>query len=217
MSFKVSRRRALVTVATVAAGALGGNVAPRRGARAGDGEHRRSAGDAPRRDPTGVPVLHRRQPGAHARRLPWPRRRAQPLGRRGAGLASRSCRRSTPSPRRSRRMTSSCCRSPRTPVGRRACAPFSTAHDIDHLPVLLDPGGAITQAWQVPGHPDDGDLRPLGPSPRAACRWRGLGHGCCGGADQGSVRTEPVEGTGREDLTAGPLRVDHLPGHARRR
>ena len=30
MSLKVSRRRALVTVATVAAGALGGNVAPRR-------------------------------------------------------------------------------------------------------------------------------------------------------------------------------------------
>jgi thiol-disulfide isomerase/thioredoxin len=30
---------------------------------------------------------------------------------------------------------------------------FYDSHDIGHLPILLDPGGAITQAWQVPGIP----------------------------------------------------------------
>ncbi len=30
---------------------------------------------------------------------------------------------------------------------------FYDSHGIEHLPVLLDPGGAITQAWQVPGIP----------------------------------------------------------------
>jgi thiol-disulfide isomerase/thioredoxin len=30
---------------------------------------------------------------------------------------------------------------------------FYDSHDIAHLPVLLDPGGAITDAWQVPGIP----------------------------------------------------------------
>ena len=30
---------------------------------------------------------------------------------------------------------------------------FYDGHDIEHLPVLLDPGGAITSAWQVPGIP----------------------------------------------------------------
>ncbi len=30
---------------------------------------------------------------------------------------------------------------------------FYDSHDIGHLPVLLDPGGAIIQAWQVPGIP----------------------------------------------------------------
>lgn len=30
---------------------------------------------------------------------------------------------------------------------------FYDSHAIDHLPVLLDPGGAILQAWDVPGIP----------------------------------------------------------------
>jgi peroxiredoxin len=37
--------------------------------------------------------------------------------------------------------------------GAGAVRAFYDSHDIEHLPILLDPGGAITQAWQVPGIP----------------------------------------------------------------
>ena len=37
--------------------------------------------------------------------------------------------------------------------GAAAVRAFYDSHDIQNLPILLDPGGSITQAWQVPGIP----------------------------------------------------------------
>ncbi len=64
MSLKVSRRHALIaSAATVAAGALGGNLAVHGGAIAQEMGSVADMQPAARRDPAGDPVFHARQPG----------------------------------------------------------------------------------------------------------------------------------------------------------
>ncbi len=69
--------------------------------------------------------------------------------------------------------------------GAAAVEGFYRSHDIRHLPVLLDHSSAILQAWQVPRHPGDGDLRSGRPSEGATGRGRRLEH--AGGGREGAV------------------------------
>ncbi len=52
------------------------------------------------------------------------------------------------------------------------CAAFYDSHGIGNLPILLDPGGAILQAWQVPAFPLTVIFDRCGQPARAADRRR---------------------------------------------
>jgi peroxiredoxin len=152
MSLKVSRRRALLTAATVAAGALGGNVAWR---------------PALAQDMGSIADLQEMPPGA---RLPafqffTPDNQARTLADyRGQGVVlnlwATWC-----GPCVAEMPTLDALAAAVTgdgiavlPLssdagGAASVRAFYDGHDIEHLPVLLDPGGAVTQAWQVPGIP----------------------------------------------------------------
>jgi peroxiredoxin len=152
MSLKVSRRRALLTAATVAAGALGGNV----------GWHPALA-----QEMGSIADLQEMPPGA---RLPdfqffTPDNQARTLADyRGRGVVLNlwatwcgPCVAELPT----LDALAAAVAADDIAVlplssdagGAASVRAFYDGHDIDHLPVLLDPGGAVTQAWQVPGIP----------------------------------------------------------------
>lgn len=152
MSLKVSRRHALVTAATVAAGALGGNVVARR-ARA--------------QDMGSVAEMQEMPPGAALPSFQFftPDNKARTIADyRGRGVVlnlwATWC-----GPCVAELPTLDALAKSVAPVdivvlpvssdagGAATVRAFYDSHGIDNLPILLDPGGAITQAWQVPGIP----------------------------------------------------------------
>ncbi|WP_419758872.1 TlpA disulfide reductase family protein [Acidisoma sp.] len=152
MSLKVSRRRVLVTAATVAAGTIGGNLAPRR---------------ALAQEMGSVDDLEEMPPGATLPAFQFFTADNQPrtlADYRGRGVVLNlwatwcgPCVAEMPT-LDTLAAAVSADDIVVLPVssdagGAASVRAFYDGHDIDHLPVLLDPGGAVTQAWQVPGIP----------------------------------------------------------------
>jgi thiol-disulfide isomerase/thioredoxin len=152
MSLKVSRRRALITGATVAAGALGGNVLARRAS----AQEMGSIADMQVMPPGAtLPAIQFFTPANQARTL---------ADYRGKGVVLNlwatwcgPCVAELPTLDRLAG-TLAVDNIVVLPVssdagGAASVQAFYDSHDIGHLPILLDPGGAILQAWQVPGIP----------------------------------------------------------------
>jgi thiol-disulfide isomerase/thioredoxin len=152
MSLKVSRRRALVTAATVAAGALAGNVVPRRAL----AQEMGSIADLQVMPPGAtLPAFQFFTPDNQARTLADYRGRGVVLnlwatwcGPCVAELPTLDALAGTLAGDNIVVLPVSS-----DAGGAATVRAFYDGHDIAHLPVLLDPGGAITQAWQVPGIP----------------------------------------------------------------
>jgi thiol-disulfide isomerase/thioredoxin len=152
MSLKVSRRRALVTAATVAAGALGGNVVPRR-ARA---QEMGSVDDLEDMPPGAtLPAFQFFTPDNQARTLADYRGRGVVLNLWATWCGPCVAELPTLDQLAMAVAADSIVVLPLSSDagGAASVRAFYDGHDIEHLPVLLDPGGAITQAWQVPGIP----------------------------------------------------------------
>ncbi len=152
MSLKVSRRRALVTAATVAAGALGGNVAPPP-ARA---QEMGSIDDMEQMPPGAtLPAFQFFTPDNQARTLADYRGRGVVLNLWATWCGPCVAELPTLDALAAAVATDDIVVLPLSSDagGAATVRAFYDGHDIGHLPVLLDPGGAITQAWQVPGIP----------------------------------------------------------------
>jgi thiol-disulfide isomerase/thioredoxin len=152
MSLKVSRRRALVTAATVAAGALGGNVVPRR-ARA---QEMGSVDDLEDMPPGAtLPAFQFFTPDNQARTLADYRGRGVVLNLWATWCGPCVAELPTLDQLAMAVAADNIVVLPLSSDagGAASVRAFYDGHDIEHLPVLLDPGGAITQAWQVPGIP----------------------------------------------------------------
>jgi peroxiredoxin len=152
MSLKVSRRRALVSGATVAAGAMMGNLMPRPALAQDLG----NAGDMQEIAPgVTLPPFRFYTPDNTARTL---------VDYRGQGVVLNlwatwcgPCVAELPT-MDSLAGTLAGDGIVVLPVssdngGAAVVRAFYQSHDIRHLPILLDPGGSITQAWEVPGIP----------------------------------------------------------------
>ena len=152
MSFKVSRRRVLVTAATVAAGAFGGNLAPRRAL----AQEMGSVDDMQEMPPGAtLPAFQFFTADNQARTLADYRGRGVVLN-----LWATWCGPCVAEMPALDALAAAVSADDIVvlPVssdagGAASVRAFYDGHDIDHLPVLLDPGGAVTQAWQVPGIP----------------------------------------------------------------
>jgi thiol-disulfide isomerase/thioredoxin len=152
MSLKVSRRRALVTVATVAAGALGGNVAPRRAV----AQEMGSVDDLQDMPPGAtLPAFQFFTPDNQARTLDDYRGRGVVLNLWATWCGPCVAELPTLDALAAAVAADNIVVLPLSSDagGAASVRAFYDGHDIEHLPVLLDPGGAITQAWQVPGIP----------------------------------------------------------------
>ena len=152
MSLKVSRRRALWSAATVAAGALGGNVAPRR-ARA---QEMGSIDDMQDMPPGAtLPAFQFFTADDQARTLANYRGRGVVLNLWATWCGPCVAELPTLDALASAVAAEGIVVLPVSSDagGAASVRAFYDGHDIDHLPVLLDPGGAIIQAWQVPGIP----------------------------------------------------------------
>jgi thiol-disulfide isomerase/thioredoxin len=152
MSLKVSRRRALMTGATVAAGALGGNVAVRR-ARA---QEMGSVADMQIMPPGAtLPAFQFFTPANQARTLADYRGRGVVLNLWATWCGPCVAELPTLDTLAGAVAGNDIVVLPVSSDagGAASVRSFYDSHDIAHLPVLLDPGGAITDAWQVPGIP----------------------------------------------------------------
>jgi thiol-disulfide isomerase/thioredoxin len=152
MSLKVSRRRALVTMATVAAGALGGNVAPRRAV----AQEMGSVDDLQDMPPGAtLPAFQFFTPDNQARTLDDYRGRGVVLNLWATWCGPCVAELPTLDALAAAVAADNIVVLPLSSDagGAASVRAFYDGHDIEHLPVLLDPGGAITQAWQVPGIP----------------------------------------------------------------
>jgi len=152
MSLKVSRRRALVVATTVAAGALAGNVAPRR-ARA---QEMGSVDDLQDMPPGAtLPAFQFFTPDNQARTLANYRGRGVVLNLWATWCGPCVAELPTLDALAAAVAADDIVVLPLSSDagGAASVRAFYDGHDIEHLPVLLDPGGAITQAWQVPGIP----------------------------------------------------------------
>jgi thiol-disulfide isomerase/thioredoxin len=152
MSLKVSRRRALVTAATVAAGALGGNVVTRRA-----GAQEMGSVDDLQEMPTGatLPAFQFFTSDNQARTLADYRGRGVVLNLWATWCGPCVAEMPTLDALAVAVAADAIVVLPLSSDagGAASVRAFFDGHDIDHLPVLLDPGGAVTQAWQVPGIP----------------------------------------------------------------
>jgi len=152
MSFEVSRRRALVMGATVAAVALGGNVATRP-ARAQD----MGSIDDMQEMPPGatLPAFQFFTPDNQARTLADYRGRGVVLNLWATWCGPCAAELPTLDALAAAVAADDIVVLPLSSDagGAASVRAFYDGHDIEHLPVLLDPGGAVTQAWQVPGIP----------------------------------------------------------------
>jgi thiol-disulfide isomerase/thioredoxin len=152
MSLKVSRRRALVTAATVAAGALGGNVAPRRAV----AQEMGSVDDLQDMPPGAtLPAFQFFTPDNQARTLDDYRGRGVVLNLWATWCGPCVAELPTLDALAAAVAADDIVVLPLSSDagGAASVRAFYDGHDIEHLPVLLDPGGAITSAWQVPGIP----------------------------------------------------------------
>ncbi len=152
MSLKVSRRRALVTAATVAAGALGGNVAPRRAV----AQEMGSVDDLQDMPPGAtLPAFQFFTPDNQARTLADYRGRGVVLNLWATWCGPCVAELPTLDALAAAVAADDIVVLPLSSDagGAASVRAFYDGHDIEHLPVLLDPGGAITSAWQVPGIP----------------------------------------------------------------
>jgi thiol-disulfide isomerase/thioredoxin len=152
MSLKVSRRRALMTAATVAAGALGGNVVPRQ-ARA---QEMGSIADLQEMPPGAtLPAFQFFTADDEARTLSDYRGRGVVLNLWATWCGPCVAEMPTLDALATAVAADSIVVLPLSSDagGAASVRAFYDGHDIGHLPVLLDPGGAVTQAWQVPGIP----------------------------------------------------------------
>jgi thiol-disulfide isomerase/thioredoxin len=152
MSKKVSRRRALVTAATVAAGALGGNVAPRR-ARA---QEMGSVAELQEMPPGAtLPPFRFFTPDNQVRTLADYRGRGVVLNLWATWCGPCVAELPTLDALAAAVAADNIVVLPISSDagGAASVRAFYDGHDVEHLPVLLDPGGAVTQAWQVPGIP----------------------------------------------------------------
>jgi peroxiredoxin len=152
MSFEVSRRRALVMGARVAAVALGGNVATRP-ARAQD----MGSIDDMQEMPPGatLPAFQFFTPDNQARTLADYRGRGVVLNLWATWCGPCAAELPTLDALAAAVAADDIVVLPLSSDagGAASVRAFYDGHDIEHLPVLLDPGGAVTQAWQVPGIP----------------------------------------------------------------
>jgi thiol-disulfide isomerase/thioredoxin len=152
MSLKVSRRRALMAAATVAAGALGGNVASHRA-------HAQAMGsiDDLKEMPPGatLPAFQFFTPDNQARTLADYRGRGVVLNLWATWCGPCVAELPTLDALAGAVAAADIVVLPLSSDagGAATVRAFYDGHDIEHLPVLLDPGGAVTQAWQVPGIP----------------------------------------------------------------
>lgn len=152
MSLKVSRRRALMTGATVAAGALGGNVVTRR-ARAQDLGSFAGMQDIP--PGTTLPAFQFFTPDNQARTLADYRGRGVVLNLWATWCGPCVAELPTLDTLAAAVMADNIVVLPLSSDagGAATVRAFYDSHDIAHLPVLLDPGGAILQAWGENGIP----------------------------------------------------------------
>jgi thiol-disulfide isomerase/thioredoxin len=152
MSLKVSRRRALVTAATVAAGALGGNVVTRQAS-----AQEMGSVDDLQEMPTGatLPAFQFFTSDNQARTLADYRGRGVVLNLWATWCGPCVAEMPTLDALAVAVAADAIVVLPLSSDagGAASVRAFFDGHDIDHLPVLLDPGGAVTQAWQVPGIP----------------------------------------------------------------
>jgi thiol-disulfide isomerase/thioredoxin len=152
MSLKVSRRRALVSVATVAAGAFLGNVAPRPAI----AQEMGSIDDMETMPPGAtLPAFQFFTPDDQARTLADYRGRGVVLNLWATWCGPCVAELPTLDALAAAVAADDIVVLPLSSDagGAASVRAFYDGHDIEHLPVLLDPGGAITQAWQVPGIP----------------------------------------------------------------
>jgi thiol-disulfide isomerase/thioredoxin len=152
MSLKVSRRRALLTAATVAAGALGGNVAWQPALAQDMG----SITDLQEMPPgASLPAFQFFTPDNQARTLADYRGRGVVLNLWATWCGPCVAELPTLDALAAAVAADGIAVLPLSSDagGAASVRAFYDGHDIDHLPILLDPGGAITQAWQVPGIP----------------------------------------------------------------
>jgi thiol-disulfide isomerase/thioredoxin len=153
MSLKVSRRRALITVATVAAGALGGNVGGARPARAQE----MGSVDDMQAMPSGasLPAFQFFTSDDKARTLIDYRGRGVVLNLWATWCGPCVAELPTLDALAAAVAADDIVVLPVSSDagGAATVRAFYDGHDIANLPVLLDPGGAIAQAWQVPGIP----------------------------------------------------------------
>jgi thiol-disulfide isomerase/thioredoxin len=152
MGLKVSRRRALMTAATVAAGALGGNVAARP-ARAQ--EMGSIAGLQEMPPGATLPPFKFFTPDNQARTIADYHGRGVVLNLWATWCGPCVAEMPTLDALAVAVAAEDIVVLPLSSDagGAASVRAFYDGHDIDHLPVLLDPGGAVTQAWQVPGIP----------------------------------------------------------------
>jgi peroxiredoxin len=152
MSLKVSRRRALMTAATVAAGALGGNVVARQ-ARAQ--EMGSVAGMQEMPSGASLPAFQFFTPDNQTRTLADYRGRGVVLNLWATWCGPCVAEMPTLDALAVALASADIVVLPLSSDagGAAAVRSFFDSHDIEHLPILLDPGGAVTQAWQVPGIP----------------------------------------------------------------
>jgi len=152
MSLKVSRRRALVSAATVAAGAFLGNVALRPAIAQEMGSI-----DDMETMPSGatLPAFQFFTPDDQARTLADYRGRGVVLNLWATWCGPCVAELPTLDALAAAVAADDIVVLPLSSDagGAASVRAFYDGHDIEHLPVLLDPGGAITQAWQVPGIP----------------------------------------------------------------
>jgi thiol-disulfide isomerase/thioredoxin len=152
MSLKVSRRRALVLATTVAAGALAGNVVQHR-ARA---QEMGSIADLEDMPPGAtLPAFQFFTPDNQARTLADYRGRGVVLNLWATWCGPCVAELPTLDALAATVAADDIVVLPLSSDagGAASVRAFYDGHDIGHLPVLLDPGGAVTQAWQVPGIP----------------------------------------------------------------
>ena len=152
MSLKVSRRRVLVTAATVAAGAFGGNLAPRRAL----AQEMGSVDDMQEMPPGAtLPAFQFFTADNQARTLADYRGRGVVLNLWATWCGPCVAEMPTLDALAAAVSADDIVVLPVSSDagGAASVRAFYDGHDIDHLPVLLDPGGAVTQAWQVPGIP----------------------------------------------------------------
>jgi thiol-disulfide isomerase/thioredoxin len=152
MGLKVSRRRALMTAATVAAGALGGNVEARRARAQGMGS---IAGLQQMPPGATLPPFKFFTPDNQARTLADYHGRGVVLNLWATWCGPCVAEMPTLDALAAAVAADDIVVLPISSDagGAASVRAFYDGHDIDHLPVLLDPGGAVTQAWQVPGIP----------------------------------------------------------------